>query len=221
MNKWIWMLIGLLPIALSSCITVEETYSFKRNGSGTMKYVVDMSDLKPLLEMAGDEVEDPFADQDMDFGAMAEKVADIEGIKKVTAIEDEENLTFGVEFKFKNVDALNRALNALILDRGENDPQHEFIRKEGNTYTRTHKMGEDFDPSSMFGDDSEEGQMAMGMLESMEYHINMNFKRSVETVYSEAESEFNDDRRRELEVEVSFKDLIENPELLNLSVVTQ
>ncbi|MCB0780956.1 MAG: hypothetical protein KDC03_15785, partial [Flavobacteriales bacterium] len=40
----------LLVITLSGCITIEEHYTFKKNGSGSMEYVIDMSVMKELMD---------------------------------------------------------------------------------------------------------------------------------------------------------------------------
>ena len=44
----------VLLFALQGCITIEENYTFKSNGSGTMEYVVDMSSFGEMMESMGD-----------------------------------------------------------------------------------------------------------------------------------------------------------------------
>ena len=40
----------LVLLAFTGCITIEENYAFKKNGSGTMEYVVDMSELGDMMK---------------------------------------------------------------------------------------------------------------------------------------------------------------------------
>ena len=50
-------LIGAI-FMLTGCITIEEHYSFKKNGSGTMKYIIDMKEMGEMLEAFADELEE-------------------------------------------------------------------------------------------------------------------------------------------------------------------
>jgi len=39
------LLLATFLVGLTGCITIEEQYSFKKNGSGTMTYVLDMREM--------------------------------------------------------------------------------------------------------------------------------------------------------------------------------
>lgn len=38
---------------LSGCLTIEEHYTFKKDGSGTMEYVMDMSEIGSMMDALG------------------------------------------------------------------------------------------------------------------------------------------------------------------------
>ena len=48
-NTRLLALLALL-VAFTGCITIEENYTFKKDGSGTMEYVVDMSEIGDMLK---------------------------------------------------------------------------------------------------------------------------------------------------------------------------
>ncbi len=44
-----WALL-LFVLLMQGCLTIEENYTFKKDGSGTMEYVVDMSEMADLMK---------------------------------------------------------------------------------------------------------------------------------------------------------------------------
>src|SRR5690606_20840118 len=98
------LLLGLaLAVVLSGCLTIEEHYTFKKNGSGTMEYVVDMSELGELIsafdafDTTGENAtQGQMSTLDMDEEVEALKA--ISGIKKVKLTREKEwvqRLQFG------------------------------------------------------------------------------------------------------------------------------
>lgn len=148
----------LVVLAFTGCITIEENYTFKKDGSGTMEYVVDMSEIGDMMK-AFEEMDksgDKKDAADMGTMDMKAKVADLKkvpGIKKVK-VNDKQKYVQRLKFAFADVNALNAALNQLMPD--STGTQHTFFTWEGNTLVRTNNqharelgsgMGTEKDPS--------------------------------------------------------------------------
>jgi hypothetical protein len=212
--------LALLPLLMASCLTIEESYLFKRNGSGSMTYTLDMSEMASLLKMSqeSEDAEDPTGD--MGFEAEADRLSGISGISGVKANSDKDNYIFSVSFKFASLDALNAALTELILNDEEgSEPVHEFFRMENNAIVATHRMkGNPLTGSELMGDD-EESEQAAALMESMKYKKHFTFASSVQTVYSGSDASISGKKDRELHLESNFRQLMEDGEALNASIV--
>lgn len=139
MNRTRLIGLFLLLIAFTGCITIEENYTFKKNGSGTMEYVVDMSQIGEMLK-AFEDMGDGKGKEDKDAGLnqldMKEQVSalkNVPGIKKVK-LNNKDKYVQRVSFAFADLNALNAALNVLMED--STDTQHTFFQWEGNTLVR-------------------------------------------------------------------------------------
>ena len=198
----------------SSCLTITETYTFNKNGSGSMSYMIDMSEMASLIKMAEQESEMPMQEE-MNFAAFADKLKGISGITAVKSVEDKENYKFGLSFDFANVVALNQAMNRIINEGGQS---HEFFTQEGKVLTRNHHMNSAFDASEMLGSD-EEAEYAKTLMESMVYNVNFTFKKPVKVVYSAAKVDLGGKKNREVKIQSNLKDLLEDSEKLNASII--
>ncbi len=148
----------LAVLAFTGCITIEENYTFKKDGSGTMEYVVDMSEIGDMMKAFEDMDKSGGAKDAGDMGTMDMKakmaeLKNVPGIKKVK-VNDKEKYVQRLKFAFADVTALNAALNQLMPD--STGTQHTFFTWEGNTLVRTNNqharelgsgMGTDKDPS--------------------------------------------------------------------------
>lgn len=225
MQRICWILIAGLILLMPACITIEETYSFKKNGSGEAKYVIDMSEVASLIKMAQEEEGVDLGDE-MDMSIFSDRLMGISGISKVENIGSEEEFIFGVSFRFDGISSLNDALNA--LNSGEDimgSAYHEFFKKDGKTITRNHKMSEALDLNELMGGmgNGEEGEMEQMMMfmESMKYKLNMTFKKPIQAVYTSASSKFLDKKNKQVEITASFKEVLASQEVLNASIVTK
>lgn len=148
--------IALLAV-FTGCITIEENYTFKKDGSGTMEYVVDMSEMGEMMKAL--EGLDKTKNKDAgDMGTMDLKdevaaLKQVPGINKVK-VTDKEKYGQRLQFCFADVTALNAALNVLMKD--STGVNHDFFAWEGNTLVRTNNghargigadMGKEDDPS--------------------------------------------------------------------------
>ena len=148
----------LAVLAFTGCITIEENYTFKKDGSGTMEYVVDMSEIGDMMkafeemDKSGD-VKDAADMGTMDMKAKVAELNKVPGINKVK-VNDKQKYVQRLKFAFADVNALNAALNQLMPD--STGTQHTFFTWEGNTLVRTNNqharelgsgMGTEKDPS--------------------------------------------------------------------------
>lgn len=141
MNRTRLIGLFLLLIAFTGCITIEENYTFKKNGSGTMEYVVDMSQIGEMLKAFEDMGDGKGkAKEDKDAGLnqldMKEQVGalkNVPGIKKVK-LNNKDKYVQRISFAFADLNALNAALNVLMKD--STGTPHTFFQWEGNTLVR-------------------------------------------------------------------------------------
>ena len=181
------LLLGLaLVLVLSGCLTIEEHYTFKKNGSGTMEYVVDMSELGELISVfdAFDTTGESATQGQMstlDMDEEVEALKAISGIKKVKLTREKEWVQ-RLQFGFKDIEALNAALNVLMPD--SSGVPHEFFRWEGNTLVRTnnrhaYELGAGM--SEMDAGEQEEGEELDPdpILETMKYRYSFKFANDI------------------------------------------
>jgi hypothetical protein len=141
----------------TGCITIEENYTFKKDGSGTMEYVVDMSQVGEMMK-AFEDMDKGAKKKDDEMGGLDLKdemaaLKAIPGIKKVK-VNDKVKFVQKLSFAFADVNALNSALNVLMQD--STAANYTFFTWEGNTLVRRNNgharqigsgMGKGEDPS--------------------------------------------------------------------------
>jgi hypothetical protein len=107
---------------LTSCFEVREEIDLKTDGSGTYQIVLDMSKSKNMLDIALKMAENdekmqasgnPLADVDSAFIKGAQSLNGMEGISNAKGTYDKQTYVFITKFDFKNIDALNDALNEM------------------------------------------------------------------------------------------------------------
>ncbi|HNU57266.1 MAG TPA: hypothetical protein PKN30_11810, partial [Flavobacteriales bacterium] len=134
-------LLGLFLVlsTLVGCITIEENYTFKKNGSGTMEYVVDMSQFGEMMkafESMGDGKDKGKKPDGLDKLDLKDEMAalkSIPGIKKVK-VKSKDEYVQRLSFAFADLTALNAALNVLLKDT--TGQENTFFTWEGNTLVR-------------------------------------------------------------------------------------
>ncbi|MCU0390495.1 MAG: hypothetical protein MUE81_05220 [Thermoflexibacter sp.] len=115
-NRCLSIFISLfLLFSMTACFEVKEEISMKSDGSGTYTMLIDMSKSKNLLDifMKMNENEDKVSPAEIDstFVKGAEDLNKMEGITNAQSVNDKKNYVFGMKFDFKDIDALNDALN--------------------------------------------------------------------------------------------------------------
>ena len=190
MKKFLLIVLSFAYLwVLNSCITIEENYTFKKNGSGTMEYKMDMGKMMEqmgqLMDMSQMEGGNPLG-KSASFKEVEGQLKNIAGISKVKTVEDNKKYIYSISFKFKNLAAMNEAMNLIMLKKTKDDPEFfTFVRKEGNRYyyQNSQSSGAMQDISGMFGGEMD-SEYAVSSLESFKYNVTMNFPAEVDAVYS-------------------------------------
>lgn len=216
----------LIAVGFTSCITIEEIYTFRSDGSGNMKYVIDMSETADLMNSfkSDEDDEESAGNEDLDEAVeslkeTAEKLKSISGITKIENTADNEKLIYTLSFDFKDIDALNKALNEVIKDSSSAE-FHEFFTMKGKNLVRNSKMGDQM--KGIAGEEDEEmdetaKEMANMMLESMKYNITFNFENGVKSVKTKSTiGELAEDKKT-YTMKANFKQLSEGKNLMDAS----
>lgn len=176
----------LLFIAFTGCITIEENYTFKKDGSGTMEYVVDMSEIGEMMKAFesldksnGKSKDDGMGEMDLKDEVAALK--GIPGIKKVK-VNDKEKFVQKLRFQFADVTALNAALNVLMKD--STGTTHTFFTWEGNTLVRTNNDHAKQIGMGMGQEDPADTTDMTQVLASMKYNYSFAFADAIASTSS-------------------------------------
>jgi hypothetical protein len=217
-------LLLLLLVAFSSCLTIEEHYTFRRDGSGTMTYVVDMSAMGEMMddldrmtkEAAGPE--EPVMDLDEEAAALRL----LPGISRVKVGTGKEWVR-SVRFRFRDIDALNAALNVLMPD--SSGVAHTFFSWEGNTLVRRNNRFASELGASMGGADGDEdaadGEEALDLgllLGSMKYTYHFKFSNAITGTTSEEGVVQERKGRREVLWNTDWSVIAKNDKALDLRI---
>lgn len=209
----------LLIVLATGCITIEEHYTFKKNGSGTMEYVMDMSALAGLMD-AFDQGSGKSKEKKNDgptgtgFDERAEQLKHVQGIKRVKQKNEEDGFIQRVSFAFQDLDALNRALNVLMPD--STGTQQTFFRWEGNTLVRTNNNYAKQLGGEM-GDGADSTELS-GMLESMKYKYSFKFAKQVADVQLAEGVTKESPSPKKLELATDWSVIMKDPNALDLRI---
>ena len=213
-----------LVVLATGCITIEEHYTFKKNGSGTMEYVMDMSSmagLKDVMDKSGDLEKERKKDKKKDDGPMAsglegkaEQLKALAGIKRVKRKDEQDGFIQRISFAFADLEALNRALNVLMPD--STGAQQTFFRWEGNTLVRTNNQYAKTMGGDMAGD-SDSTDLA-GILESMKYKYSFKFANEVKDVKLADGVSKESPSAKKLELATNWSVIMKDPEALDLRI---
>ncbi len=160
-------------LLLQGCLTIEENYTFKKDGSGTMEYVVDMSEMAELLkDLPGDKGKKGLGPDNADMDAQLSELKTLPGIKKVKLKKEKDGFIQRMSLQFADITALNAALNTLKPD--STGAKHEYFRWDGNTLVRT-TDAHTRNMTSGMGGESGDSTDATGILQMMKYTFDLRF----------------------------------------------
>lgn len=211
---FLWAILAS-ALLLCGCLTIEENYTFKKNGSGTMEYVVDMSalaDMMKSMDLGGkNEKDEPDA---MGLRQQAGMLKDVAGLKHVRMKEQKDGYVQRVSFAFQDIAALNRALNILMPD--STGVQQEFFRWDGNSLVRTNN-GYMRGVGGEIGGDGDSLNLE-GMLTSMKYKYSFKFADAVGDARLAEGMEQERPSRKKLELATDWSVISKDPKALDLRI---
>jgi len=211
----------LVLLAFTGCITIEENYAFKKNGSGTMEYVVDMSELGDMMK-AFDELgkseekkEDGMGTVDLhDEMVQLKAVPGIKGVK----VDDKKKFVQRLKFSFADITALNAALNVLMPD--STGTAFTFFTWDGNTLVRnTNSHAKDLGTGMGKGDEDPSDTTDMtAFLESMKYKYSFAFKEEVGNTSFATGVETEKPTAKSVKFSTDWSVITEDPKALDLRI---
>lgn len=223
------LLVASALIVFTGCITIEENYTFKKDGSGTMTYVVDLTELGEMLKTMGD-MGVGKDDKDGEMGAMdlgggkgaLEKIG---GITKVK-LDTKKKWVQKLSFRFEDVNALNLALNNLMPD--SSGLAQEFFRWDNGTLVRTSNRhafeigaGISGGGEGEGGEEAEEGFDVGAMLGSMKYKYSFKFKQAISDVASAEGVEKVNVGPKAVKLSTDWSVISKDPKALDLRIVLE
>ncbi len=214
-----------LLVLFTGCLTIEEQYTFKRDGSGTMTYVVDLSEMGEMMkslegmsEAAGEKegVDEP---EMMDLDEEAKALKSIAGISKVK-VNNKKEWVRSITFTFKDLNALNEGLNTLMPD--STGVKHTFFAWDGNTLVRTsNRFANELGASMGEAGASEEGEegMDMGMLlGTMKYKYAFKFADEIGSTVSAEGVNKEEVSSREVKLDTDWAVIAKDEHALDLRI---
>jgi hypothetical protein len=109
-----------VSLLLQSCFEIKEIIKINKDGSGTFSMVIDMSELKVMLESFSEEdenvAESPLAEEEQEYEATKSKLEVIEGISNITFLTENDGYMITTSFDFANPEALNKGMNVVYED---------------------------------------------------------------------------------------------------------
>jgi hypothetical protein len=174
--KTLFFCLLLLPF-FSACYEIREEVDIKKDGSGTYTLVIDMSQSKALLDMAMAMPENkdklPFGELDSSFVKGMARFKSLPGISQVQSIDNRPDFIFGMKFDFKDVGALNLALQKSNAETAgaTAGPAPEVYKYTKRTLERTDNFFLKGLASldGLAGDNSENAEQVKTLLKSASY----------------------------------------------------
>lgn len=205
-------------ILLVSCITFEENYYLKKDGSGSFEFKVDMSQLMDMMkafegmEQEGDEK----VPETIDFNKEVEKLEAIKGITNVKVVEDEENGMFSMSFDFKDYEALNKAHHEALDSTGLD---HDVLSKKGNTiFFKQITPGDLAKQADASEEDSLAAMMGAGMLSQFNYKINFTLEQEASEVSTGATNNYATSNKKSFQLNATVQEIVDEPGLMNAEI---
>ena len=205
-----------LGLFLSSCLTIEESYYFRRDGSGSMRFSVDLTELGAILNYAEAEGSTNVL-TDLSFIHAVKQLRQLEGIYNVILLDDPENYIWGVEYEFVHTVALNQALAILLLQEIPDNPD-PFVEYHGRMFRQNHRMDKLLLAEKLDEDESL-ASLSAELKDKMHYRIHYHFDRPIKAVYAQQDIQLPKRRTKYLQFESTFWEMEQNPRILDATLI--
>ncbi len=209
---------GLL--LLTGCLTIEENYTFKKDGSGTLEYVIDMSDFAEIMKAMEGASESMGEDEglgEMDLKEEALLLKGIPGISKVKTKTEQDGFVQRLSFKFKDLNALNQALS--VLQKDSASTPHSFYAWDGSTLVRTgNGFASEVGSDLAVDEDSTDAVDPSSILKSMHYKFSFTFPTAVGEVAIAEGVVREDPSPKQLKLDTDWSVIMNDPKALDLRI---
>lgn len=133
---FVHLLVITMAFSLTSCFHMAEEIFFRKNGSGTYKFTLDMSKVANMMEMMGtnnEEMDQAMSEMTLEFEKSVDKMTQLEGLSNVQMNMDKKTLVFTTSYDFDDLAALNRGMNQFFNSNREGhiDPIEFFSYSRG------------------------------------------------------------------------------------------
>jgi hypothetical protein len=193
-------------LGCTACFDLQENLLLKKDGSGKFSFLINLGEFKPMLSMFDQEDnkidkeksttrKSPANKLNSTFEITRRKLLNTPGISNVKNIEDTINYSFGLSFDFKNIEALNKAMNRLFEDDSADTEIEEtvYFQLKNNQLTRLEVL----DSKSLLGKTNamsgisksgktDNGLMSLSKLfEAVTYTANYEFENKIDSIKNE------------------------------------
>lgn len=185
----------------TACFDLNENLFLKKDGSGSFSFTVDLGEMKSMMSMFdgfGKDMEKkgnvtikktPLSKMNTEFELKRRELLNTKGISNVKTIEDTINYTFGFKFDFKNIDALNIAMNTLFKDDSTKTEDKKYFAWKNNQLTRFEQLdSKSFLGSSsiMSGANEANGMFNLNKIfETVSYSTTYEFENKIDSTNNE------------------------------------
>ncbi|MEL6593304.1 MAG: hypothetical protein AAFQ68_24615, partial [Bacteroidota bacterium] len=206
----------LASLSLTSCLTITESYYFAKDGSGNMQFLVDLSQMSGILNYA-DQEQQSSSVEDLSFVEIVKQLKQIDGIYEVALLDDPSIYQWGVSYEFANTVALNKALNVLLMKKG-NQSFHPFVEYHGQQFVSQHRFDK-FQVRDRLSDDERFAPLVEEAMKKMDYHIQYEFARPIKAVYAKQEVKLAGKKPKNLGLKCTLWELEDNTQLLDATLI--
>lgn len=204
MKQIIYTLLACLLIGLSSCLEITEQVRIREGGSGQFTFTVDMSEAKPLLDVAKGFSKDADPNEvtsDLNTGMedAHKRLQSAKGIHNSALIRSKNGLLSGITFEYDNVEALNKAVN--IVQNNKPDAQEQFFAWNGQRLHRLNILKIENEIKNKTGNDlngldlTVNGKSIKEIMKNMVYRTEYTFDKPIKSV-SNSSATLSADKRK-------------------------
>ena len=145
-----FLLISISVFLITGCLDIQENIFLKKDGSGRYTFTIDMSELKTIfggdggtIKTSTKESKNPSDKIDSKFDEIKQELKKIEGISNITQRVDTINIIVNIGFDFKDIDALNKAVNILFKEENQSKSLTYYSYKD-NQFKRLESASKGF-----------------------------------------------------------------------------
>lgn len=179
-------------MSLTSCLHILEEVTVKKDGSGTYKMTLDMSEIKSMMDMfknmapdslSGDSTsmemggDSGMGEMGQQLSGVASSLKGVSGLNNVKEINDTTLFNFGYSFDFANVDALNKAMKVINKEKYDSKVD-EVFKFNGKSFERlaAGDLGEEI-KKALAENEGEEADAEGGMEMMKNFFTDMTYKQ--------------------------------------------